>query len=242
MQRACPFQDAECRAGSAPPGAGRQLKQTVATPAPTTAGTPAPSTAGMAGAQPPPRRGRCRGVPFGALRVLWLLPRTPWRGTQGYSRVLEGARGRRASLYGIMGGFGTNVHTTYVRALTHAHSSSRCVPCASAALRAGKYTWGAAGKNVCPVGTARIDDLTACQAAAAAAGKTSPSISENSDLSPKGCYSATTSPNVYFNAHVLGALQRISSDELLLCAGAGVCARFTHPPVPPTASPHVHCG
>ena len=99
------------------------------------------------------------------------------------------------------------------------------------ALRAGKYTWGAAGKNACPDGTARIDDLTACQAAAAAAGKNG-AIRENSDLFPKGCYSSTTSPNVYFNAHVTGATTQIDADILLLCAGTGA----TRPPRPRRAN------
>ncbi len=181
--------------------------------------------------------------------VLWLLPRAlrqrgarP-KGTRGYSRVLEGARGRRASL------FETRLGSTR----THTHSLCRCVHMrirrtrgvhvlcsAAAAWRAGKYTWGAAGKVICPAGTARIDDLTACQAAATAAGKTPPSSSENSDLSPKGCYSSTRSPGVSFNAHVTGQERAADDETLLLCAGAGVCARFTHPPAPPTAYPHVH--
>jgi hypothetical protein len=103
-------------------------------------------------------------------------------------------------------------------------SLSRCVHCASAAVRAGKYAWGAAGKNACPVGTARINDLAACQAAATAAGKNRPSSSEIDDLAPKGCYSDTRSPGVYFNAHVTGQHAAIGDDTLLLCAGTGVPA------------------
>jgi hypothetical protein len=138
----------------------------------------------------------------------------------------------------------------------HAHSLCRCVQTGmrrmhsqaahsraaqrSRAWRAGKYNWGEAGKIICPDGTARIDDLTACQAAATAAGKNG-AIRENSDLFPKGCYSSTTSPNVYFNAHVTGATTQIDADILLLCAGTGVPASLTRP-ASPTASPHIHHG
>jgi hypothetical protein len=79
------------------------------------------------------------------------------------------------------------------------------------------------------VGTARINDLTACQAAATAAARPRPSSSENSDLFPKGCYSSRTSPNVYFNAHVTGAATQTGADVVLLCAVAGVPAS----PAPP---------
>ncbi len=128
-----------------------------------------------------------------------------------------------------------------LRTHTHASSLRRCVHMCirrmhsrharaaqrSRASRAGKYTWGAAGKNVCPVGTARIDDLTACKAAATSAGKNGPSSSENSNLFPKGCYSSTST--VFFNAHEIGAFNRIDADILLLCAGTGVPAS----PAPP---------
>ncbi len=188
----------------------------------------------------PPRRGRSRGVPLGAIRVLRLLSRAPWqRGAR--PRVLEGtegARGRRASLYGNMGVFGATVGSTageqFVQMCAHVHMRrmhSRRARAAqrSRALRAGKYAWGAAGKNVCPDGTTRIDDLTACKTAAAAAGRPSPSISENSDQSPKGCYSSTRSPDVSFNAHVIGQLNAVADDTLLLCAVAGVPASLARP-------------
>jgi hypothetical protein len=90
-------------------------------------------------------------------------------------------------------------------------------------LRAGKYAWGEVGKNACPGGTARIVDLTACQAAAAAAGKNRPSSSEVDEIAPKGCYSDTTSTSVFFNAHVTGVTDQIQSN-VLLCAGTGVPA------------------
>ncbi len=136
-------------------------------------------------------------------------------------------------------GLGTKAHNTYERADTHAHSFSRCVHCASAALRAGKYAWGAVGKNACPDGTARIVDLTACQAAATAAGKNRPSSSEIDDLAPKGCYSDTTSTSlqVFFNAHATGVTDQIQSN-VLLCAGTGVPASLARP-APPTASSHI---
>ncbi len=100
---------------------------------------------------------------------------------------------------------------------------------AAAAVRAGKYTWGAAGKNACPDGTARIDDLTACKAAAAAAGKPPPKSSESTDQFPKGCYSSILSPDVVFNAHVTGTWDRIDPDIVLLCAGTGVPASPARP-------------
>ncbi len=110
---------------------------------------------------------------------------------------------------------------------------------AAALWRAGKYTWSAAGSNACPDGAARIDDLSACQAAATAAGKTSPSSSENDDLYPKGCYSDTTAPSVFFNAHVTGSTAQIGFDILVLCTVTGVPASPARP-APPTASPHMH--
>ncbi len=139
----------------------------------------------------------------------------------------------------------THAHASSLRRCVHVHvgrmpARTRALHSASAAVRAGKYAWGAVGKNACPGGTTRIDDFTACQAAAAAAGRPSPKSSENTDAIPKGCYSSTTSPNAYFNAHVTGAGNRIDADILLLCAGAGVPASPAPPrPAPPTA-PHVH--
>ncbi len=168
---------------------------------------------------------RCR-------RVLWLLPRAPRLGG-ARPRVLEGTHGYLKGLESAVPccsvlwvGLGTKAHNTYERADTHAHSFSRCVHCASAALRAGKYAWGAVGKNACPDGTARIVDLTACQAAATAAGKNRPSSSDNDDLAPKGCYSDTTSTSVFFNAHAIGATDQIQIN-VLLCAGTGVPASLT---------------
>jgi hypothetical protein len=112
-----------------------------------------------------------------------------------------------------------------------AHALPACTCCAaqrSRALRAGKYAWGAAGKNACPDGTARIDDLPECQAAAAAAARPPPS-SENSDDFPKGCYSSTLSTGVSFNAHATGARKQVDADIVMLCAGTGVPAS----PAPP---------
>jgi hypothetical protein len=235
---ACTCPIAVRRAGTAPPGGGRQLRQITA--------TPAPSTAGMAGAPPsrpaaadPEGTARCRWV----LRLLSRAPRLRGvrprvlEGTQVYLKGLESAVPCSMVLWGQ---FGAKVGST-----THAHASSLC-SCVhmcirrthsrharaaqrSRAVRAGKYTWGPVGKNVCPDGTARIDDLTACQAAAAAAGRPSPKSSENVDEFPKGCFSSTTSPNVYFNAHVTGATNRIDADILLLCAGTGVPALPARP-------------
>jgi hypothetical protein len=110
------------------------------------------------------------------------------------------------------------MHVGRMPARTHALRS------AAAAMCAGKYAWGAAGKNVCRDGTTRIDDLTACQAAATAAGKTSPKSSENTVDSPKGCYSSTRSPDVSFNAHVIGQHSAVDPETLVLCAGTGVPA------------------
>ncbi len=112
---------------------------------------------------------------------------------------------------------------------------------AAAAVRAGKYAWGTAGKNACPDGSTRIDDLAACQAAAAAAGKIPPKSSENTDDSPKGCYSSTRSFDVSFNAAVIGQHSAVDADTLLLCAGTGVPASLARPASPP-AAPHIHRG
>jgi hypothetical protein len=130
-----------------------------------------------------------------------------------------------------------HARTQFVQMCAHAHAAHalpgvHVLRSAAAALRAGKYAWGAAGRNACPDGTARIDDLTACQAAATAAGKAPPISIDDDDLSPKGCYSSTFSTGVSFNAHVTGAWIRIDPDILLLCAGTGA----TRPPRPRRAN------
>ncbi len=231
---ACPCQSAVRRAGTAPPGSGRRLRQITMTEPPT--------TAGMAGAQPPPRRGRSRGVPLGAVGYSGcsVAPVGCVGHAQGYSRVLTGTQ-ETPCLALWYYGCCLVPRLEALRTHTHASSSRRCVHThirrmhsrharaaqRSRALRAGKYTWGAAGKNACPDGTARIVDLTACQAAATAAGKNGPSSSENSNLFPKGCYLSTST--VYFNAHAIGTFDRIGAGTLLLCAGTGVPAS----PAPP---------
>jgi hypothetical protein len=128
----------------------------------------------------------------------------------------------------------THTHTSSLRRCVHMcirrmHSRHARAAQRSRALRAGKYTWGAVGKNACPDGTTRIVDLTACQAAAAAAASPRPKTSEDTVDSPKGCYSSTTSRSVFFNAHATGAGNRIDVDIVLLCAGTGVPAS----PAPP---------
>ncbi len=138
-------------------------------------------------------------------------------------------------LFGTKVGSTTHAHARiqFAQMCAHvhkAHALPACTCCAaqcSRAVRAGKYTWGAAGKNVCPVGTARIDKLTECKAAATAAGKNGPSSSEESDLFPKGCYLSTST--VFFNAHEIGAFNRIDADIVLLCAGTGVPAAPARP-------------
>jgi hypothetical protein len=93
----------------------------------------------------------------------------------------------------------------------------------SRALRAGKYAWGDEGKNTCPDGTTRIDDFTACKAAAAAAQMPAPQR-ETKEFFPKGCYSTFIS--VYFNAHATGAA---TTTTLMLCAVTGVPASPARP-------------
>jgi hypothetical protein len=201
----------------------------------------------MAGAQPPapPRPIPRVSLGAGGYSGCSLVPLGCEGHAQGYSGVLEGtegARGRRASLYGTMGGWVCGYGWQhYARTRTHpvcadvcTCASGACTPgvhvlrSASFAWRAGKYAWGAVGKNTCPDGTTRINDLTACQAAATAAGKNRPSSSEIDDLAPKGCYSDTTSTSVFFNAHVTGVADQIQNG-FLLCAVTGVPAS----PAPP---------
>ncbi len=96
----------------------------------------------------------------------------------------------------------------------------------SRALRAGKYAWGDEGKNTCPDGTTRIDDFTACKAAAAAAQMPPPKL-ETKEFFPKGCYSVyPTFISVYFNAHATGTA---TTTTLMLCAVTGVPASPARP-------------
>ncbi len=111
------------------------------------------------------------------------------------------------------------VLTRTLRALRTVHRPTR------AALCTGKYAWGRMGSTSCPVGTTRISGLTACQSAAAAAGRTPPSSSENSDALPSGCYWATTSNNAHSNDFVGASSMITSYDFRLLCAGAGASSR-----------------
>jgi hypothetical protein len=82
---------------------------------------------------------------------------------------------------------------------------------------AGAYLSGAAGSNVCPAGSVRIETEAACRTAAVAAGKIAGSTSfpfvETRPDDPRGCYHTTD--NAYFNPHAVGAG---SSDTRLLCA------------------------
>ncbi len=71
---------------------------------------------------------------------------------------------------------------------------------------AGAYVSGAAGSNVCPAGSARIETEAACRTAAIAAGKT-PSrgtFVETWSGYPRGCFYFTGNNFAYFNADAVG--------------------------------------
>jgi hypothetical protein len=96
--------------------------------------------------------------------------------------------------------------------LRHGRGAARAVPSC-----AGAYVSGAAGSNVCPAGSVRIEAEAACRTAAAAVGKTireSIFLETASDY-PRGCYYFTTGNCAYFNTHAVGAGRSTSQ---LLCA------------------------
>jgi hypothetical protein len=82
---------------------------------------------------------------------------------------------------------------------------------------AGAYVSGAAGSDVCPAGSVRIEAEAACRTAAAAAGKTileSYFVETYPDY-PRGCYYSTSTNAAWFNTHAVGAG---NSNTQLLCA------------------------
>ena len=90
---------------------------------------------------------------------------------------------------------------------------------------------GAAGSNECPAGSVRIEAEAACRTAAAAAGKTVPSVFVQTDpYVPRGCYYASDSNSVYnnyayFNPHPVGAGDSIYRLLCVITAGAPPLAR-----------------
>jgi hypothetical protein len=92
---------------------------------------------------------------------------------------------------------------------------------------AADYVLGPANSNACLAGSAKITDVTACPAAAAALGKTyAGSVSQA--LRPSGCYLDTGDGRVYFNPTPGAA----ASGAQPVCLGTG--APF------PTAAPPAH--
>ncbi len=79
---------------------------------------------------------------------------------------------------------------------------------------AGAYVSGADGSNECPAGSVRIETEAACRTAAAAAGKSVPSVNQNS-WDPRGCFYLDI--YAYFNTHATGAGW---AGRKLLCARA----------------------
>jgi hypothetical protein len=88
---------------------------------------------------------------------------------------------------------------------------------------AGAYVYGVGGSNSCPATSARIVDATACEAAAASAGKPWGG-SQAVSTTPRGCYLVTSSNYVWFNTHTAGAG---SSTARLLCATIGMPLELT---------------
>jgi hypothetical protein len=86
---------------------------------------------------------------------------------------------------------------------------------------AGAYVSGADGSNECPAGSARIETEAACRTAAAAAGKSVPSVNNN-DWDPRGCFIYEPYSYAYFNKHATGAGL---AGRQLLCARATNGAR-----------------
>jgi hypothetical protein len=80
---------------------------------------------------------------------------------------------------------------------------------------AGAYVSGADGSNDCPLGSGRIETEAACRTAAAAAGKSVPSVNNN-DWDPRGCFYYNY--EAYFNKHRVGA--GLSGRQLLCTTGA----------------------
>ncbi len=94
---------------------------------------------------------------------------------------------------------------------------------------------GAAGSNVCPAGSTRIEAEAACRTATAAAGKTPSSyFVETYPTAPRGCYYETSSNIAFFNTHAVGA-GGISGYQLL-CAALATTAG-----APPRTTPRHVC-
>ncbi len=89
---------------------------------------------------------------------------------------------------------------------------------------AADYVLGPANTNACLTGSAKITDVTACPAAAAALGKTyAGSVAQA--LRPSGCYLDTGDGRVYFNPSAPGVA---ASGAQPLCRVTG--APFQPPP------------
>jgi hypothetical protein len=82
---------------------------------------------------------------------------------------------------------------------------------------AGAYVSGAAGSNVCPAGSVRIETLAACRTAATVVGKAVNLLNsaENNDGYPRGCYYNIVGNSVQLNNHPVGTGQFANQ---LLCA------------------------
>jgi hypothetical protein len=122
-------------------------------------------------------------------------------------------------VHGVLSGL---VSTHGVPTLRHsACCSRRTRTCAHAcaARRRADYVLGAANTNVCPAGSAKITDSTACITAAFARGK-SYSATVPSTVFPSGCY--LDSNQVYFNTNA-GAAHPAS--QPLCTAGAPLTRR-----------------
>ena len=100
---------------------------------------------------------------------------------------------------------------------------------------AGAYVSGAAGSNVCPAGSVRIETEAACRTAVAFAGKTPSStfVLPNS-ARPRGCYYESSGNDAWFNADAVGAG---SSFYQLLCAALATAGA---PPSHRRANMHAH--
>ncbi len=83
---------------------------------------------------------------------------------------------------------------------------------------AAEYVLGPANTNACLAGSAKITDVTACPAAAAALGKTYAG-SVSPAQRPSGCYLDTGDGRVYFNPSAPGAAAP-NAQPLCLSTGA----------------------
>ncbi len=132
-----------------------------------------------------------------------------------YSRGLHGGTPRRWRAVGggrVLGGYSPVLLGYWdARLLRHGRGAARVV-----LLCAGAYVAGAAGSNVCPAGSARIETEAACRTAVAVVGKTAGSpFGVTSPIPPRGCYYSIITNTAYFNADPVGAG---NPNAQLLCA------------------------